>query len=246
MVVASGGRFGVSRRLSARRVRGVATGCLGLFGRRDPSRGRRFVVLTVVTALAGTGLVVVGGGGVATAGTGLGVVRVVGQGVLSSPNTVAVNQSSGDVFVADTNLNEVLAFDATGNPVPALTISSSSLPSGESLALINVTALAVDNSSTASKGDIYVRNNATGGSDGSGGVVDQFSPTGTFLAEWTGAGSPEGKLNAPGGIAVDSSGNVYISNYYDGTVDEFTSAGTYVTQFDRSLESGRGCDRLQW
>ena len=225
MVVASGGRFGVSRRLSARRVRGVATGCLGLFGRRDPSRGRRFVVLTVVTALAGTGLVVVGGGGVATAGTGFGVighfggVAGSGNGQFSSPAGVAVDQASGDVYVADPGNHRVQKFDATGNFLLAFGSAGSS--PGQ---FANATAIAVDNSvGGPASGDVYV-------ADQGNNVVDQFSSTGTFIGQVADA---PGTLSfgSPVGLSVDPNGNLWVVGSGN-NADEFDNTGKFVTGFN--------------
>src|SRR6476659_3628096 len=43
---------------------------------------------------------------------------------------------------------------------------------------------------------------------------------------------PNSYLNGPCGLAVDSSGNVYVADYYHGVVDAFTSGLGYSSQLE--------------
>src|SRR5262249_22614188 len=40
-----------------------------------------------------------------------------------------------------------------------------------------------------------------------------------------------GQFNQPSGVAIDSKGNVYVSDTYNDRVEEFTSDGDYLTQW---------------
>lgn len=57
----------------------------------------------------------------------------------------------------------------------------------------------------------------------------------TLQAVWGSAGSGPGQLNAPGGIAVDGAGHVFVADTGNNRIEEYTSDGTFVAQF-----GGRG------
>jgi len=60
-----------------------------------------------------------------------------------------------------------------------------------------------------------------------------------FLLAWGSAGSGNGQFSLPIGVAVDSSGNVYVTDGRNTNVQKFTSTGTYITQWG-SAGSGNG------
>ncbi|MGA2785881.1 MAG: SBBP repeat-containing protein [Candidatus Bathyarchaeia archaeon] len=53
----------------------------------------------------------------------------------------------------------------------------------------------------------------------------------SFLLVWGSKGSGPGQFNGPGWVAVDSSGNVYVTDWVNGRVQKFTSTGMYITQW---------------
>ena len=100
-------------------------------------------------------------------------------GSFTNPNGIAVDESTGDVYVADIGTNTISKFDASGNPVafPALhsnALTGAATPAGSfSFPLLYGTpaAIAVDNStdpSDPSRGDLYVM-------DDGHGVIDKMS-----------------------------------------------------------------------
>jgi hypothetical protein len=139
-------------------------------------------------------------------------------GSFSNPNGIAVDEATGDVYVADIGADTVYKFDANGNPVdfPAAGPGSTNeLTAGAtpatSFSFPNVygtpAALAVDNSklpSDPSAGDLYVM-------DAGHGVIDKFSPEGRYLSQIGGfppsTGSAGGELL---GLGVDGSGTVHV------------------------------------
>lgn len=135
---------------------------------------------------------------------------------------IAVDDSSGAVYVYDAGLGEIFKFDASGAPsnftaTGTNTISGVGSPFGGGEAEI-----AVDNSSGPDKGDIYI---AIGGTANIG-VYDV-------------AGNRVGELGeAPGvpwgeacGIAVDGSGSVYVG-VYAGYVNKYVPSSGTVTNVD--------------
>src|ERR1700727_2762862 len=88
-------------------------------------------------------------------------------GSFTNPNGIAIDESTGDVYVADIGTNTVYKFDADGNPVEFSTLHSNALNGGRtptgSFSFPSVSdtpaAIAVDNSTSASdpsRGDLYV------------------------------------------------------------------------------------------
>jgi hypothetical protein len=105
--------------------------------------------------------------------------------------------------------------------------------------LANPFGVAID-----SAGNVYV-------ADYNNNRVSSFSSSGAFLETWgwgvsdglsqfetctsscqSGvAGNGAGQFHEPIGIAVDASGDVYVTDYYNNRVEEFTSSGGYIGQF---------------
>ncbi len=59
-----------------------------------------------------------------------------------------------------------------------------------------------------------------------------FSTTdGAFVFKWGVSGVGEGQLNGPGGIDVDSQGNVWVADTRNHRVQKFSSTGTFIDTF---------------
>src|SRR5580658_6102277 len=128
---------------------------------------------------------------------------------LNYPVAVAVD-ASGDVIIADTDNNAVII----------------GLKSGVIAVGFNrPNAVAVD-----AAGNIYVAdsNNQTIRKI-SGGTIVTLAGNGT--SGYTGDNGPAtaAQLNLPSGVAVDSAGNVYISDFGNNVVRRVTAAGTITT-----------------
>ncbi len=169
----------------------------------------------------------------------------------SNPNGIAVDEATGDVYVADIGTDTVYRFDADGKPVDfavggSNALTGASTPAG-SFSFPSLygspAAIAVDNAcvqhtpaltgkaceeSDPSAGDLYVM-------DAGHDVIDKFSAEGKYLSQingFTPIGSTEGKLLGPEpelmGLGVDRSGTVHVSmqeeHPEDLLVDEFDDA----------------------
>jgi streptogramin lyase len=58
--------------------------------------------------------------------------------------------------------------------------------------------------------------------------IVKFDSSGDYILEWGGTGSGQGQFNTPGGIALDSLGNVYVTEYGNSRVQKFDSDGNFI------------------
>ena len=168
----------------------------------------------------------------------------------TNPNGIAIDESNGDVYVADLSTDTVYRFDESGKPVmffafgtyvkgSELTGTPSSTFSFPSAAYGTPAAIAVDNSkspSDPSAGDLYVM-------DAGHGVIDKFSSSGEYLSQITGfalaTGSAKGELL---GLAVDANGILHVDlstlpTVGEVAVDEFDdSSANHLIAEQRNLQ----------
>ncbi len=167
----------------------------------------------------------------------------------SGPSGVAINQSTGEVYVSAPYNGIVDALEASGAPDPVhpeLTEANGTTPY-PFLAPFGG-ALAVDNSGGPHEGDVYaVEQNGT---------VLQFGPSGarTAQAPISATDVPtEGALQAgklppvvnnggfsANGLAVASNGDLYVADASNNVVDVFEPDGAFVFQLGRAHLSGPG------
>ncbi len=162
----------------------------------------------------------------------------------SNPNGIAVDEATGDVYVADIGTDMVYKFDASGSPLDFATFGSNAMsgaatPAGSfsfPTGYGTPAAITVDNACVQhtpvltgkaceefdpSAGDLYVM-------DAGHGVIDKFSPEGRYLSQIGGfppfTGSAKGELL---GLGVDGSGTVHVDLRVYATyalIDEFDGA----------------------
>jgi sugar lactone lactonase YvrE len=165
-----------------------------------------------------------------------------GDGQFQQVGGVAVNDSTGDVYVIDMGGQRVERFDAAG----AFQGSFGAAGTGngqfafETVGFNTVPSLAVDQSD----GSVYV---ADPGND----RVQKFSSAGTYLTKFGTTGSGDGEFSKPVAVAVDpTDGAVYVADNRNYRVQKFSSAGAYLSQFggagegDGQLGSDRGPSRI--
>ncbi len=138
---------------------------------------------------------------------------------------IAIDESSGDVYVYDSN-GSIRKFDAGGTPVDFSALGGNAI-TGVGTYGGGETELAVDNSTSPAKGDIYL-------AGGSG--VKIFGSDGSKLGELTEvAGRPWGEVAC--GVAVDGSGHVYVG-LYPSNIDEYTPTANPATNGDYTASHG--------
>lgn len=183
-----------------------------------------------------------------------------GAGELSNPSGVAVNESTGDVYVVDRANNRVEQFDAAGKFISAwgwgvkdgsreyeICTSGETCRSGVpgngkgregfhigNGQLISPEAIAVDNSSSASSGDVYVVADVVS----EHAYVFKFGPNGEFLRRLTSKGETEFDERVDG-VAVDTKGVVWV-DWSGGEVTSFTGGepNRHRTENDFEVETG--------
>src|ERR1700686_2310760 len=150
--------------------------------------------------------------------------------------TVAVDDSNGDRYFADSAAGKVDVFE-TSSEAQLPELAGSLTPAG-SFGGGHV-AVAANNGT----GAVYVLDSAHG-------VVDVFEASGAYRCQITGSAVPSasecnaggsqteaGAFNNPGGIAVDqATGRVYVVDASNGVVDIFSVQGAYVGKL--SLPAG--------
>lgn len=178
------------------------------------------------------------------------------SGPFSTVTSLAVDGSAGasrgNVYVGEGAYKGTFAvekFHADGS-YAGVQITGAKTPQGSFPVVSGVISavifgVAVDGSSGANHGDVYV-------TDAEHGVVDRFNDEGEFICQITaklpvsseekehecngaaGSETPQGSFT-PAGVAVDSSGDLYVSDLAHGVVDEFGPEGKYMRQI-QSLE----------
>src|ERR1700691_25799 len=154
---------------------------------------------------------------------------------LSGPNGVAVDQSSGDVYVADQGNGVVEKYGALGEYLSELTEASPNNTTAYPFSGGN--DVAVDNSGEASKGDVYV-------TELSAKKVDKFNTSGEFVSALTEA-SPNNAtpypFMLPAGVGVDpANGEVFVADYEANAVDIFNTSGEFVKAFPAIVNGPNG------
>jgi hypothetical protein len=140
-------------------------------------------------------------------------------GSFSGVEGIAVDHTTGDVYVYDASAGAILKFDGTGSPVNFSSTGTNEIE-GVGSAGEGEGEIAVDNSPGPAKGDIYLANDAH---------VGIYSATGKSLGELAAeAGRPWG---TPCGVAVDSSGNLYVA-LHGSRVNKYSPSANPVTGSD--------------
>ena len=137
-------------------------------------------------------------------------VGVLSAGRMEEPDGVAVSDGTGRVLVADGAKGAVYEFSASGAFEGKLTGAGSPQGSfaGSAEEEGNVSAVAVDDAT----GDLLV-------AEAERHLVSEFNPGGVWVGEIT--DTPSGPLGATSGVAVASSGDVYVADSEHARVDVF-------------------------
>jgi hypothetical protein len=148
-----------------------------------------------------------------------------GSGAFSQPQSVAVDQSTGDVYVYDIESSEpfIYKFNSAGEPENFSALGTNVIKGSGGTSGGGVSQIAVDSSSGPTKGDIYVRED---------GHVTVYGENGDQLGELnSGVEADGGPWGYTCGVAVDPAGNVYVG-LFEGYVDKYAPSGNPVSNSD--------------
>jgi tripartite motif-containing protein 71 len=138
-----------------------------------------------------------------------------GDGQFNSPTSVAVNPSSGNVYVADYGNSRIQEFTSSG-----IFLKWWGFEGQLDGYFTAPSSVAVNPSS----GNVYV-------ADTGNNRIQEFTSSGIFIAKWGSSGSGDGQFIGPSSVAVNpSSGNVYVADYGNSRIQVFTVGGTFITE----------------
>jgi sugar lactone lactonase YvrE len=141
-------------------------------------------------------------------------------GQFNTPVGIAVDEQ-GDIYIADVGNHRIQKLSSLGQPIAQWhTVGSGT---GET------TEIGYDLALDAS-GNVYV-SEPHPFSDGND-RIEKFSPAGALLGTWGGSGVGPGQFSQPTGVAVDSKGNVFVIDSGHSRIQELSSKGRYVAQWD--------------
>jgi hypothetical protein len=174
------------------------------------------------------------------------------QTLLEVPNTdapwsfyildlqVAIDQENGEVFVAQSNGRTIDIFNEDEHGEYVYTRSWTAINGdGNCFSCTPIVHVAIDNSHTYSRGRVYLSltspEDDVEAFDAAEHPVD-FPATASYISNNKLTGTPSGSFGEVGHVAVDSNGNIFVTDVEKQIVDEFDSSGT----FTRSLPC-EGC-----
>ena len=178
------------------------------------------------------------------------------NGDIINPISIAFNSAGTTVYVADSGNSAIESFTSNGVFTGNEVFFGTDQPSGVAVdTSSNVYVTAIHNDISIYSSDfstqladwnvsgqfqnptgIVVNSSATTVyiSDSGNNCIQAFNPNGTPITQWGSLGNGNGQFSAPGGLAIDSSGNVYVVDAGNKRIQKFTSTGTYITQWGGS------------
>ena len=133
-----------------------------------------------------------------------------GDGQFSLPVTVIID-SKGDIIVNDRGTSRVQKFDSDGNFI----LKFGSTGTG------NSQFSEVEHMATDTYDNIYVNDPQLGDTGSGKPSVKKFDTNGNFITKFGSLGSGDGEFTDPEHLAIDSDGNVYVSDREANTIQVF-------------------------
>jgi hypothetical protein len=155
----------------------------------------------------------------------------IGSGELTAPAGLAVDNASGDLYIADPGTGMVARFSSTGALAPFTSSATNQL--GPFALVSGVTQqIAVDNSSGASApnaGDLYVIDGTTLRAFTAAGGPAPFTATAPYIEGNAITGTSEGPFSYAASVSVDSKGDIYVVDANESEIRIFAPSGEFIT-----------------
>ncbi|MBS0272666.1 MAG: autotransporter domain-containing protein [Proteobacteria bacterium] len=137
-----------------------------------------------------------------------------GNGQFNSPQAIAIDPTTRNLYIVDSFNNRVQVFDTLGTyqsqfGTPGAGNGQFGSPVGASF---------------GAGGNLYVV-------DSNNGRVQTFDSLGNYLSQFGSFGVGPGQFLGPTGMDIDSGGNVYVADSNNSRVQALTSAGVFISQF---------------
>jgi hypothetical protein len=153
-----------------------------------------------------------------------------GEGVFASPHGIFIDKDD-QLHLTDDADHTVRVFDTAGTMKMMLGEPGVAAETGYKIGASPVLFGGkpfnrVTNVAKGGNGDMYI-------TDGYGNSrVHRFSADGKLITSWGQPGSGPGEFNLPHGVAVDSSGRVYIADRENSRIQIFTANGVFLKSWD--------------
>jgi tripartite motif-containing protein 71 len=138
---------------------------------------------------------------------------VCADGQVFDPAGIAVNPTSGNVYVADTGNDRIEEFSSSGTFIRKWGVTGTA-----------------DGNLKAPKGLWIDGSDNVWVADSGNNRVQKFSATGTFLAKVGTYGTGNGQLKGPSDLAIDGDGTLWVVDKSNNRSERFTTAGGYLSQ----------------
>ena len=165
-----------------------------------------------------------------------------GNGQFSRPGAIAVNESTGDVYVIDRGNGRVEIFSATGAYLSQFTPPSGAFSFADTgRGFETEGTIAVDNSTDPldpSAGDVYVQYG-----EGIFKEIDKFSASGVYIGQISREAGSNPPIATANGVAVDANGTLWVEgDSENGYIYEFNDASTneYVSKVHLEFQTTPG------
>jgi DNA-binding beta-propeller fold protein YncE len=145
------------------------------------------------------------------------------DGQFIAPRGIAVDPG-GNVYVADASgdsRGQIQKFDANGNFVARIGANN-----GTAQGFLSAHRITTDSS-----GNVYATDGAV---ESASNVVKKFNSSGVFQFAFGATVGAGGQFQSAAGIAVDSSGNIYVADLGANVVRKFSSTGTSISTIGSS------------
>lgn len=169
---------------------------------------------------------------------------------LTDPFQLAVDNSDGTIYVADRETDSVIKFANDGTPEDFSALGSNALEGFEFLEF-NSSQIAVDNSGGVNDGNIYVAHAENfrpiqvfkpSGEPANFTAVNPYVEGNALVGVPSTSENTAGDLGPGTGVAVDSSGDIYVSS--NGRVYIFAPSGEFINELNPNRVNGVSAGNL--